>query len=89
MAGVTVRWRILIPVKMAGQTFKTEMSAGQGKLRLAMIETGGRPAIRRVADGAISAEIICHMIGILNRIVIILVTGETIGGGVVVAVGVT
>jgi len=66
VAGVTVGRRILVTVGVAGNAFERKMSAGQRELGLAVIELRRAPAARGMALGAVMAEIVGDMVGILN-----------------------
>ena len=87
VAGKTGGRRIVVPGGMARQTIQPQVSAGQRKLRLAMIKRCGLPRGGIVAFCAIVAIIPGYMIRIVDVIIIVLVatpaicrrTGITVG----------
>jgi hypothetical protein len=58
---------------MALDASQRGMRTGQRKLGLVMIERRRAPAVGAVADGAVLAEIVLHVVGIGDVIVIVLV----------------
>lgn len=84
MTGETVCRRIVITVGVAKYAIQTDVRACQRKLCLAMIERNRGPSGRRMALRAIRAEVVGHVIRIIDVVVIVLVAGEAIGRDILV-----
>ncbi len=88
VAGIAIRGSAGVAVGMAVDTLQIQMRAGEGELGLAVIKCRGRPTVGVVADGAVVAEVVLHVVGVAHRVEIILVAGETIRWRSGVAAGV-
>jgi len=68
-----------IPARVTIDTIQERMGSGYGELSLAVIENSRVPAVGGMALGAIVAEIIGDVVGIVGAEIILLVTGPAIG----------
>ncbi len=89
MAGETFRRRSGIAASVTIDTIQESMRAGYGKLCLAVIECSCIPAIGGMAFGAIMAEIIGDVIGIVSSDIIFLVTRPAVRRRSGITVGMT
>lgn len=85
VAGIAFSRCIIISIGVAGHAGQRCMSAGQWKLGKTVIIGGRNPCRRSVALGAGLAEIILYVIGVLHRVIILLVTGVTFAGDILIS----
>jgi hypothetical protein len=79
VAGETIGRCVLIAVSVTSQTLQRDMRAVQRELRVAMIECSRRPGGSVMALSADMIEIILHVVGIGDILIIGGMTGITIG----------
>jgi hypothetical protein len=75
VAGITVCWSPGIPVLMTFDAGKRLVCACQGKGGIIMIKGGRRPGDIRMTKRAVLVKIVGNVVGILNTIIIIIMTG--------------
>lgn len=89
MTGVAIGRGVIEAVGMARVARHRKVRPGQRKLREVVVVGRRDPGCGGVTLRAFVAEVVLHMIRVLNRIVVALVAGIAFGGRILIAIGVT
>lgn len=84
MTGVAIGGGVIESVGMARVARHRKMCPGERKLREVVIVGRRDPGCGGVTLRAFVAEVVLHMIGVGQRVVILLVTGVAIGGDILI-----
>ena len=84
MAGDTVGWRIGVTLIVAGNAVEWNMRAGEREGGLVVVKNGRFPRGLAVALGTVGGEVIGHVVGVGDCVVVFLVAVDTVGGRIIV-----
>ena len=89
MTGNTIGGCAGVAVLVASQAVKGCVCAGQGEGGLIVIEGGGLPGNGAMALGTVGREVVGHVVGVGDTVVVAFVTGDTVAGCTGITVFVT